>query len=436
MGSKNSRPPPAPDPYATASAQTQSNLGTAIAQSYLNNTNQYGPRGSLTYQQTGTQTIRTPNGQGGYDTVDLPTWSQYETLSPGQQALQNQQEQLGQGLNNLAIGQVGRLTDVLGRPVDTSGIPQIQSSFGNAGPIQSNVDLQRSVDLQNAPTSFGGTAGTIQYDLPGMNDFASFGREAQDAIMARLRPELDRSRASLDSRLANQGIELGSEAYRTAQTQEQQRGNDAQTQAVLAGFQRESDLWNRGLSAGTFNNQAQAQDFQEQQARGQFAQAGVGQNNQAALNAGNFYNTAALGAASFANAAQNQQFNQNLTGAQFNNQAAQQALQQMLTLRNQPINEISALMSGGQVSLPQFQGYNPAQVQGTPIGQYIYNTAGIENQNYWQDRQLAQQQQSALLGGLFGLGSAGLFGLGSGGLRLPGMAAGGRNPFNSTGSLY
>ena len=35
MGSKGGRAPPPPDPFATASAQTQSNVGTAIANSYL-----------------------------------------------------------------------------------------------------------------------------------------------------------------------------------------------------------------------------------------------------------------------------------------------------------------------------------------------------------------------------------------------------------------
>jgi hypothetical protein len=395
MGSKGGRPPPAPDPYATASAQTQSNVGTAIANSYLNNANQIGPRGSLTYQQTGTQSIRVPNGQGGYDSVDLPTWTQTESLSPGQQHLQDQQEALGGQLNDLAGNQLTRLGTVLGQPVNTSGVPPIQSSFDGGGPIQT------SMNLAQAPTSFGGTAGAIQYDVPGGTDFSALGRQAQDAILARMRPELDRQQAALDSRLANQGINIGDAAWRQAQTQQGQNFNDAQNQAAVAGLSYEQQLYNQALAGGQFHNAAQAQDYGQQLGRGQFAQAGVGQNNAAALNAGQF-----------ANAAQAQQFGQAQTQAQFNNQAAQQALQQTLALRNQPLNEISALMSGGQVSLPQFAGYNPAQVQGTPIGQYIYNTSGIEQQQYQQQ----QQDRNAMLSGLFGLGSAGLFGLSSGGL--------------------
>jgi hypothetical protein len=411
MGSKGGRAPPPPDPTAVATAQTGSNIGTAIANQTMANTNQYGPRGSLTYNQVGTTRLTLPNGES----YELPQWEQRETLSPNQQVLANQQENLGIGLNDLAGDQITRLAGVLGRPVseDVAGVPRMVSSFAQSGPIQSSVDLQRSVNLQNAPTEFGRTAGNIQYDVPGGTDFSTMGREAQDAILARLRPELDRSQAGLDARLANQGIDLGSEAYRTAQTIEQQRTNDARLAAVREGYALENQLYNQALAGGQFHNAAQQQDYGQQFGRGQFAHAGIGMNNQNALNAGNFANSAALNAAQFANAAQAQAFGQNQAEAHFNNQAAQQALQQTLTLRNQPLNEISALMSGGQVSLPQFQGYNPAQVQGTPIGQYIYNTAGIQQQQYQQQ----QQNQNAMLAGLFGLGSAGLFGLAGGGFR-------------------
>jgi hypothetical protein len=434
MGSKNSRPPPAPDPYATASAQTQSNIETATANSYLNNVSQYGPRGSITYEQTGTRTITRPDGT----TAEVPIWAQHETLSEGQQALSNQQEQIGRNLNQLALDQVGRLATLFGQPANADGLPAIrssfdgggpmQTSFDRGGPIQTSVDLQRSVNPANAPTEFGRTAGNVQYSLP--TDFSAMGRQAQDAIMARLRPELERSQDRLDNQLANQGIERGSSAWWNAQAQEMARNNDANSQAVLSGFNLENQLYNQALAGGQFHNAAQAQDYGQQLGRGQFAQAGIGQNNEGALAAANFYNTAALNAGNFANGAQNQQFgqnqalanfnnvaqnqqfNQNAAQAQFNNQAAQQILQQTLALRNQPLNEISALMSGGQVSLPQFQGYNPAQVQSTPIGQYVYNTSGIEQQQYQQQ----QQNQNAMLAGLFGLGSAGLFGLAGGGL--------------------
>ncbi|MBN7755491.1 hypothetical protein JYP46_01525 [Nitratireductor aquimarinus] len=77
-----------------------------------------------------------------------------------------------------------------------------------------------------------------------------------------------------------------------------------------------------------------------------------------------------------------------------------QAVQEALTERNQPINEISALLSGAQVSMPQFTGGQMPQIPTT-------DNAGIIQQDY-QNRLGAWQQKNAMMGGLFG----GLLGLG------------------------
>lgn len=78
-----------------------------------------------------------------------------------------------------------------------------------------------------------------------------------------------------------------------------------------------------------------------------------------------------------------------------------QAFSEALANRNQPINEITALLSGSQVS-------NPAQMSGaTPqssVGGVDYT--GLVNQNY----QAKVSQNNAMLGGLFGLAGAGIQG--------------------------
>jgi hypothetical protein len=96
------------------------------------------------------------------------------------------------------------------------------------------------------------------------------------------------------------------------------------------------------------------------------------------------------------NAAQAQQFNQAMQGAQFGNTAAQQALQQQLGLYNQPLNQISALMSGSQVQMPQFQGYTGANVAAAPImqGAQAADQAAIQRYN------VAQGGQNALTGAI------------------------------------
>lgn len=83
-----------------------------------------------------------------------------------------------------------------------------------------------------------------------------------------------------------------------------------------------------------------------------------------------------------------------------------QALSQMFAERNQPINEISALLSGSQVSMPGFNQFQPQGAATTDV-------AGLIGQNYQQQQQNYQQQmaqQQSLMGGLFGLAAGGLSG--------------------------
>ena len=122
---------------------------------------------------------------------------------------------------------------------------------------------------------------------------------------------------------------------------------------------------------------AQQQGFGQQVTQQQLGNQAVSQNQQAALQ----QQQAAL-------AAQNQQYNQLLQGAQFGNTAQQQSLAQQLALRNQPLNEISGLMSGSQIQMPQFQGYQGSNVAPAPIfaraqaaGQSAMDQYGIQSSN-------------------------------------------------------
>src|SRR5215217_7198873 len=92
---KTPRAPAAPDPYAVGAAQTNSNVNTAVANSYIGNANARGPLGSVNYDITGYHSI--PDGNGG--TVRVPTFSRTETLSPNQKLLLQGQEKAGIGAN-------------------------------------------------------------------------------------------------------------------------------------------------------------------------------------------------------------------------------------------------------------------------------------------------------------------------------------------------
>lgn len=81
-----------------------------------------------------------------------------------------------------------------------------------------------------------------------------------------------------------------------------------------------------------------------------------------------------------------------------------QAFQEALSSRNQPINELAALMSGSQVGMPQFGATPQTGVAGVDY-------TGLVNQQY----QAQQQQANAGMGGLFGLLGTGLGAIGKAG---------------------
>src|SRR5512139_4002608 len=288
MGKSMPAPPPQPDPKQVAAAQQAANIGTVSAQSIVGNANQYGPYGSTVFNQIGTMQV--PDSQGNM--LDVPRWEQITNLSPQQQILLNQQGQLSQGLNQLAIDQTGRINNLLGQPIQA---PQggLQSDIGSMGGIQ------HSVQQDMAPTTFGDTAGNIQYDIGGEN-----WDKATNALLDRLNPQLAQDRRAQEQQLYNQGFtstaNMGAnDAYQTAMDQFNRQANDARLAAITQGFGVSRDI-------GAFNNAAQAQDYAQLLGRGQFAQQGINQNN-----------AANLAAAQYGLAAQNQGMNQAQAQAAF-----------------------------------------------------------------------------------------------------------------------
>ncbi len=87
-------------------------------------------------------------------------------------------------------------------------------------------------------------------------------------------------------------------------------------------------------------------------------------------------------------------------------QGRSQALNEAVTERNQPINEITALLTGSQVE-------NPTVAMYTPQGAATTDVAGLINTNYnqrygnWQNQ---MGQRNNIMGGLFGLGASAITG--------------------------
>jgi hypothetical protein len=88
-----------------------------------------------------------------------------------------------------------------------------------------------------------------------------------------------------------------------------------------------------------------------------------------------------------------QRFNMNQTANSYLNNLRGAQMQEAYQTRSQPINEITALMSGSQATIPQFQAFQGSPIAASNIGQYI-------SDNYKNQSQAA----AATNAGIFGLG--------------------------------
>lgn len=251
--------PPPPDPVATANAQTASNVATATANQAMNFVDQVGPDGSLKYSQIDTITI--PNGLGG--TISVPRYLATTELSEAGKALKGVNDQTEMNLATIGRDQSAKIGSLLG----------------------TNVNLTNDA-VENRLLELGSK---------------------------RLDPQFARDEEATRTRLANAGIQQGSDAWIAEMGRLDQAKNDARNQLILSG---------RG-----------------------------------------------------------------------------QSIQEILTERNQPLNEISALLNGAQVSQPNFINTPQTQLAGTDYQGAVRDNYNAQMQAY----QSKVSSQNAMMGGLFGM---------------------------------
>jgi hypothetical protein len=318
------------------------------------------------------------------------------------------------------------------------GGPQ-EGQYGYAMGVNPAERLQQGVDV----------SGLAQ--LP-----VSAGMTGQQAILSRLNPQLQRERADLENRLRNQGLVPGGEAYNREIELFNQRANDLTQQAALQGIGLDAQMRAQGFSerqiqaemanqarqaqfgmsaqqAGLYNqavqqnleqgmslqearNRATAQNFQQALAAMEAARGGEAMRFGQQMDLAGLYNAAlaqnqqtALQQAQAQAALQAQGFNQAQAAAAFQNAQRQAALQEQLAMRQLPLNEIAAIMSGAQVQLPQFQAYQGADVAAAPIFAGTQAAGQFAQQNY-QNQLAARNAQLGLLGGVAGMAGTALGG--------------------------
>jgi hypothetical protein len=261
---------PAAPNYAGAARETaQGNIDAARLAVAANRVNQYTPYGSLEYTMS------------GEDKYGNPMWSATQKFSPEQQKLLDIQNQLSLGVGQLGTKGLEYVGQQLENPFDVSQLPSI-----------------------------------------GINPSEMY----SDAIMRRLQPQMQQGRERLEQQLANQGIQIGSEAYDRAIRNFDQKQND-----LLLGAQTQ------GLGVGL--------------------------------------------------------------------QARQQQLGELAYRRNEPLNVLSALRTGSQVTAPTY--VNSAQ-QATTQGPDLLGAAQMGYNAQMGNFNAQQAAQANLNQGLMGLGSAGI----------------------------
>lgn len=270
----------------------------------------------------------------GYTDTGTPQYSANVSLSPQEQQIFNNSTTGQINQGNIALGMQGQVGNSYTNPINTSGLPGIGSQINYNGPALT------------------GTVGNGSYSPQAIKDAEDAAYKIQTQY---LDPQYEQAGKSLDNSLINQGITQGSEADTNARTlfnnQKQQAYGNAQMQAVQAGQNEQNVLFGQGI---------QASDLQ--------------------------------------NAANQQAFGQGSAQLQAQNAANQTGLQNIFALRNQPLNEYNALMTGAQVQSPSFVNMPAVSQAGT-------NVAGITNDAY-QNQMAAYQQRMAGINNIFSLGGS------------------------------
>jgi len=405
------------DPFQAAAATSNAQTVAAGQNFYYGNPDQVSPYGTRTNQQTGTVKIYDAN-TGKY--IDQPTFTQTTKLSPAEQHLLDLNTQMRGNLGELGVSQSARMNDLLSKSVDTSGLqawnagpqaPTLAKTFGGNNPMQMSV-------AGGGPIATGwGDSGPLQRSLEGQEirqDQGATDRQAvEQAMMARYNQAAQPRNQAQEVELANRGMMAGGQGWDTlmgsqgddrlkaemdsflASGSEARANQEAFNQASLAKF-------GMGAQQGAFANSAQQQADDQAARRAGFQNAAQQQQWTQNLGQGMFANSAqqqayqqAMERAGFSNTALGQEFTMGGQAADRGNALRQNELAERLGLRNQDYNEMALLAGLSPINTPQFSAYNPVGVQAPNVGQMMYDSYNAK-----------AQQSSDTMGGIAGMVSA------------------------------
>lgn len=352
-------PPPTPDPYAVASAQQLANISVAVSNTILANADEETPQGTVEYEQIESIAVFEPkyNSEGeqvGITQHNIPRWKRTVKLESGAQLLYDQQQTISENFNAFAISQTDALKTLFSTPLTLSALPA-----RNATPTAPTLD-------DALPTGR-----TFQRSV-GARDLEADRRRHEDAINERIQYQVELEREQARVKLRNQGLNPGSTAWNREMLAFDKRANDGFTQARIAAGQEQTRFFDIELRQAAFYNDVVEREFQH-----------------------------GVLIIQHKNMTHVQSFQILRDLADYVNGIRSDTLKELLTERSATINELSALMHGGQVQIPQFQGFRPGHISDTPIGEYVYRSAAMDMQKY----QMKSQQQQQMMAGMMSLGA-------------------------------
>jgi hypothetical protein len=286
----SSSPPPAPDYEKAARETARGNLEGTRAAIRANRINQYTPYGRLTYKQT-------PVGKINYEAYNKAAQNFNQPLLQTAVPQQPGLSYIDGGDSPGSSARPGFATIQPVTPETRQGTAPKPEDFMEYDPdtgweqtMELTPEAQAALDQQLALNRKYGEVANLGFDRvrsifenPELDVGAlprraiDVGQTAQEALLARLNPQLQSQEEATRQRLANTGIGLGSDAFSREMAIQGQQANDLRLQAALQGInldqanraaalQEQAYLQDRPLNlinALRAGNQVQAPQFQQ-----------------------------------------------------------------------------------------------------------------------------------------------------------------------------
>jgi hypothetical protein len=262
MGKKSSSPPPAPDPRIAADAQAAANKEAILTSARVNRVNEFTPWGNLIWERTPTPGAAAPSMQ------TQPVSMTPTTAFAGPSAEETARAQATMHETDFANWQAANAARAAKPgPTAAPGAGSLDDMESWTRRVELGPSQQRQLDAQNAlaeallgkastragqigdaPLSFSGMPALSA--LPG-GDFSADRQKVEDALYSRatsrLDPQFEKAQRDQETRLANQGINIGTEAWSRAMDDLNRGRTDAygaaRNDAIAAGGAEQSRMF-------------------------------------------------------------------------------------------------------------------------------------------------------------------------------------------------